>query len=123
MNSEENFAPVPVAAPAAIAMLPFAANPVKLLVAVADPIRYAVLRELASGAALSVRELAARVRQSDNLVSKHLRWLREASAVVLVEPAGADRRHSHHAVPAVCLRKTADGKTEIDYGVCVLRFA
>jgi DNA-binding transcriptional ArsR family regulator len=101
---------------------PSAADPVKLLVAIADPIRWAVLRELAAGQPLSVHELAARVRQSDNLVSKHLRWLRAAAAVVVVQPAGTDRRISFHAVPAEWLRKAADGKTEIDYGVCVLRF-
>ena len=101
---------------------PFAANPVKLLIAIADPIRWAALRELAGGEALSVLELAGRLRQSANLVSKHLRWLREAGAVVVVSPPGADGRVSHHAVPENCRRKGTTGKPEIDYGVCVLRF-
>ncbi len=101
---------------------PAAANPVKLLIAIADPVRWAVLRELAGGEALSVLELAGRLRKSDNLVSKHLRWLREAGAVAVVAVPGADGRKSSHAVPATFLRKDANGKAEIDYGVCVLRF-
>jgi DNA-binding transcriptional ArsR family regulator len=97
-------------------------NPVKLLVAIADPVRWAVLRELAGGDALSVRELAARLRKNGNLVSKHLRWLRAAGAVTVVALPGADGRKSCHAVPATFLRKDVNGKAEIDYGVCVLRF-
>ena len=101
---------------------PPVSDPVKLLVAIADPVRWAVLRELAGGESLSVLELAGRLRKDSNLVSKHLRWLREAGAVAVVAVPGADGRKSSHAVPAVFLRKDANGKPEIDYGVCVLRF-
>ena len=100
----------------------FATDPVKLLIAIADPIRWAVLRELAAGQPLSVLQLAARVRHSDNLVSKHLHWLREAGAVVGLPLPGTDQRISHYGVPPEYLRQNAAGKTEIDYGVCVLRF-
>ncbi len=100
----------------------FASNPVKLLAAIADPVRWAVLRELAGGESLSVLELAGRLRKNSNLASKHLRWLREAGAVAVVAVPGADGRKSSHAVPAAFLRKDANGKPEIDYGVCVLRF-
>jgi DNA-binding transcriptional ArsR family regulator len=100
----------------------FASNPVKLLAAIADPVRWAVLRELAGGESLSVLELAGRLKQNPNLISKHLRWLREAGAVVVVAVPGVDGRKSSHAVPAAFLRKDANGKPEIDYGVCVLRF-
>ena len=100
----------------------FASNPVKLLAAIADPVRWAVMRELAGGESLSVLELAGRLRKDSNLVSKHLRWLREAGAVAVVAVPGADGRKSSHAVPAAFLRKDANGKPEIDYGVCVLRF-
>jgi hypothetical protein len=48
--------------------------------------------------------------------------LREAGAVVVVAVPGVDGRKSSHAVPAAFLRKDANGKPEIDYGVCVLRF-
>ena len=78
--------------------------------------------QLAGGESLSVLELAGRLRKDSNLVSKHLRWLREAGAVAVVAVPGADGRKSSHAVPAAFLRKGADGKAEIDYGVCVLRF-
>ena len=59
----------------------------------------AVLRELAGGESLSVLELAGRLRKDSNLVSKHLRWLREAGAVAVVAVPGADGRKSSHAVP------------------------
>jgi len=118
---------VPQAPPAATATsqsIPpqFASNPVKLLAAIADPVRWAVLRELAGGESLSVLELAGRLRKDSNLVSKHLRWLREAGAVAVVAVPGVDGRKSSHAVPAAFLRKDANGKPEIDYGICVLRF-
>ena len=71
---------------------------------------------------MSVLELACRLKQNPNLISKHLRWLREAGAVVVVAVPGVDGRKSSHAVPAAFLRKDANGKPEIDYGVCVLRF-
>jgi DNA-binding transcriptional ArsR family regulator len=100
----------------------FAADPVKLLIAIADPIRWAVLRELAAGPPRSVLELAARVRHSDNLVSKHLHWLREAGAVVVLPMPGTDQRISHYGIPPEYLHQNAAGKMEIDYGVCVLRF-
>jgi DNA-binding transcriptional ArsR family regulator len=115
--------PAAVAAASQFVPAPAASNPVKLLIAIADPVRWAVLRELAGGEALSVLELAGRLRKNPNLVSKHLRWLREAGAVVVVVALpGADGRKSSHAVPAAFLRKDANGKAEIDYGICVLRF-
>ena len=43
-------------------------------------------------------------------------------AVVVVAVPGVDGRNSSHAVPAPFLRKDANGKPEIDYGICVLRF-
>ena len=101
---------------------PPVSDPLKLLVAIADPVRWAVLRELAGGESLSVLELAGRLRKDSNLVSKHLRWLREAGAVAVVALPGVDGRKSSHAVPAAFLHKDANGKPEIDYGICVLRF-
>ena len=100
----------------------FASDPVKLLAAIADPIRWAVLRELAGGESLSVLDLAGRLRQTPNLVSKHLRWLREAGAVAVVAVPGGDARKSNHLVPEKFRRKGTTGKPEIDYGLCALRF-
>lgn len=114
--------PAAVVATSQFVPAPAAADPVKLLVAIAHPVRWAVLRELAGGEALSVLALAGRLRLSANLVSKHLHWLRAAGAVTVVALPGADRRLSSHAVPATFLRKDANGRAEIDYGVCVLRF-
>jgi len=115
-------APPAVSATAQSIPTQFASNPVKLLAAIADPVRWAVLRELAGGESLSGLELAGRLGKDSNLVSKHLRWLREAGAVAVVTVPGVDGRKSSHAVQAVFLRKDANGKPEIDYGVCLLRF-
>ena len=123
-SMSDNISQSPPAVSATSQLIPsqFASNPVKLLAAIADPVRWAVLRELAGGESLSVLELAGRLRKNANLVSKHLRWLREAGAVAVLSVPGVDGRKSSHAVPAAFLRKDANGKPEIDYGVCVLRF-
>jgi len=123
-SMSDNVPQAPPAVSATAQSIPpqFASNPVKLLAAIADPVRWAVLRELAGGESLSVLELAGRLVKDSNLVSKHLRWLREAGAVAVVTVPGVDGRKSSHAVQAVFLRKDANGKPEIDYGVCVLRF-
>jgi len=55
-------------------------------------------------------ELSGRLRKNANLVSKHLRWLREAGAVVVAATPGADGRESLHAVPENYRRKDAAGK-------------
>ena len=95
----------------------------ELLAAAGDPARWGILRELAGGEVLSVQELAARVSRSHNQTSKHLTLLRSAGAVVAVELPGSDGRKQFHAIAETFRRVGADGKPEIDYGTCVLRFS
>ena len=94
----------------------------ELLAAAGDVARWGILRELAGGDALSVQELAARIQRSHNQTSKHLAMLRTAGAVVAVEVPGTDGRKQFHAIAEAFRRVGADGKLEIDYGTCVLRF-
>ena len=100
----------------------FFAKPSKLLTAVADPLRWSVMRELAAAPSLSVQELGAKLGRSTDLMSKHLRVLRDAGALVVVAAPDGDGRKQHHAVPERFRRVDDAGKPVIDYGVCVLRF-
>jgi len=96
--------------------------PTDFLRIVTDPARWAALRELAAGQSCSVVELAGAVGRSADLMSKHLKTLREAGAVVLVDPPDGDGRKQHYAV-AEQFRRVEAGKPVLDYGVCVLRFS
>ena len=106
------------AAPEATALL----DPITVLVAVADPVRYAILHELARGTPLPVNELARRVGRAPDATSKHLRVLRDARMLNLVRPAGEDGRKQIHELPALFRTRDAAGKPVVDFGVVVLRF-
>lgn len=98
-------------------------NPaVALLLAVAHPERWAILRELAAGLPLSVQELAQRVGCTPNQTSKHMTALRTAGAVVTVERAGEDGRKQFYSIAEEYRRPSLEGKREIDYGSLGLRF-
>jgi DNA-binding transcriptional ArsR family regulator len=96
-------------------------NPLKLLQAMAEPLRWAILGQLATGPPLSVQELGARLQHRPNLVSKHLRVLREAGAVVVVPSADDDGRKQFYAVPAEFRHVDDSGRPVLDYDVCALR--
>ena len=93
---------------------------VALLLAAGNPVRWQVLRLLATEGPQSVNDLAARVDRAQHSMSKHLQLLRAAGAVVMVAGTDGDGRKLFHAIPPGCLRDGVNGK-EIDYGVCVLR--
>ena len=93
---------------------------VTLLSAVASPVRWQVLRMLATEGPQSVNDLAVRTNRMQNSMSKHMQVLRAAGAVVMVAGTDGDGRKLFHAIPPGCLRDGANGK-EIDYGICVLR--
>ncbi len=94
---------------------------VRLLQAVADPVRWAILRELAAGEPLPVQKLAARLGRDANLISKHLRVLREADAVSVLPSPDGDGRKQCYAIPATFQRVDEAGRPMLDYGVCALR--
>src|ERR1019366_8211725 len=93
---------------------------VALLAALGNPVRWQVLRLLATEGPQSVNDLAARVDRAQHSMSKHLQILRAVGAVVMVPGTDGDGRKLFHAIPQGCLREGAHGK-EIDYGKCVLR--
>jgi predicted transcriptional regulator len=93
---------------------------VALLAALGNPVRWQVLRVLATEGPQSVNDLAARVDRAQHSMSKHLQILRAVGAVVMMPGTDGDRRKLFHAIPPGCLREGAHGK-EIDYGKCVLR--
>lgn len=89
---------------------------------VTDPARWLALRALAAGPSLSVLELADVAGRNADVMSKHLKTLREAGAVVLVACPDGDGRKQHYAVPEN-FRRAENGKPVLDFGVCVLRFS
>ena len=93
---------------------------VTLLRALGNPVRWQVLRMLATEGPQSVTVLAARTDRAQHSMSKHLQVLRAAGAVVMVPGTDGDGRKLFHALPPGCLRAGANGR-EIDYGICVLR--
>ena len=93
---------------------------VTLLSALGNPVRWQVLRMLATEGPQSVNDLAARTDRAQHSMSKHLQVLRAVGAVMMVPGTDGDGRKLFHALPPGCLRAGANGR-EIDYGVCVLR--
>src|ERR1035441_7926141 len=111
-DGEQNTA-APAAAEPAVDM-------VNLLQALGNPVRWEVLRLLATEGPQSVNDLAARTDRAQHSMSKHLQVLRAVGAVTMVAGTDGDGRKLFHALPPGCLRTGANGR-EIDYGVCVLR--
>lgn len=98
------------------------ADPVRLLEAIADPVRYEVLKDLASGSYYTPSDLAKRHRVAVDNMSKHLRVLRARGAVHLVRPEKADGRAQYYQIPQRFRQTTDTGRPLLDYGVCVIRF-
>ena len=87
--------------------LPF----VPLAKALGDPIRWAILRELASGDRLMVVEIAKRVGKPADTVSKHLAVLRKVGLAVV--------KQRLYSMPPEFLADPE--KRVLDLGYCVLR--
>lgn len=97
-----------------------AVDMISLLRALSSPVRWQVLRILATEGPQSVNDLAARTDRAQHSMSKHLQVLRAVGAVVMVPGTDGDGRKLFHALPPGCLRTGANGR-KIDYGGCVLR--
>jgi protein-tyrosine-phosphatase len=79
-------------------------DPPELVQLLAQPLRWRLLREL-TRSDRTVRELSERVAEPQNLVSYHLRRLREAG-LVTVRRSAADGRDSYYAIDlAACERQ------------------
>ena len=94
----------------------------KVLGAVSEPVRCGILRLLAGGAVLSVNDLAAALGRGADVVSKHLRVLREARLIMPADSPDGDGRKQCHVIPPVFRVKDAAGRDVIDYGTVLLRF-
>ena len=70
---------------------------------------------------LSVIDLAGRLERPADLMSKHLRFLREARIVRLVTPPGVDGRKQFYEVPSLFRARDAAGKSVLDFGAIMLR--
>lgn len=77
-----------------------------------DKARWIILRELARGEALPVKELARRTACTPAMTSKHMLALRKAGMVVV----GYGRLY--HLAPAL---RPAPGATTLDLGHCLLK--
>ncbi len=114
-SADSSSPPVPV-------ISPFAPEPVMLHAALGESIRLGIVRELAAGQSLNVQMLATRLKQDPDLISKHLRVLREVRAIQRVRPADSDGRQQFHQLPPGTVRTLPDGTREVDWQVAVARF-
>lgn len=113
----------PAASPESNAVIsPFAPEAVGLHAALGDAVQLGRVRELSKREALNVQMLAARLGRDPDLISKHLRVLREARVIERVRPPGTDGRQRYHQVPPGTLRTLPDGTREVDWQVAVARF-
>jgi len=111
-------APVPIsAAPDATVLL----DPVKVLAAASDAARFGMLKAMASGAQMSVTELSARLGKAPDLVSKHLKLLREARMLMPVASPDGDGRKQFHEIPAPFRKRDAAGALVLDFGAVLIR--
>lgn len=86
----------------------------------ADPVRWRLMRELASGD-LRVRELTAAAGQPQNLVSYHLRRLR-TGGLVTARRSSLDKRDTYYSLDLNgCAQALADAATALHPGLPFLR--
>jgi DNA-binding transcriptional ArsR family regulator len=113
---------IPTVSPVILGIASSFIDPVKLHAALGEKTRWRVVRELADGSAMTVQDLAARLRVDANLMTKHLNVLRAANALELRKVPGGDGRKKYHQVPPFTRAAAAPGDRLLDYGCCVLRF-
>jgi DNA-binding transcriptional ArsR family regulator len=100
----------------------FAPEAERLHWALGDEVRLGIVRELSKGEALNVQMLAGRLGRDPDLISKHLRALREARVIERVRPPESDGRQQFHQLPPGTLRTLPDGTREVDWQVAMVRF-
>jgi predicted transcriptional regulator len=77
-----------------------------------EPARWHLLRELAKGEPMPVKELARRIGKSPDMTSKHLAFLRDMGVVM------TKYGRIYQLVPAIM---PAPGATHLDFGHCLVR--
>lgn len=96
--------------------------PVDVLVAMADPVRYAVMQELSDGSYPAVKDLAAKLGCHPDQMGRHLQRMCKAGIVMEVRAAEADKRSRYYMVPKEFRSTLPDGTRVLDFGSCTLRF-
>lgn len=118
----ENSMPATSAAPAP-AVRPPAMKPLEVLNAITDPMRYAVLRELADGSHPPVITLAKKLGCHPDQMGRHLQRMKKAGLLIRVNPGDeADQRAKYYQIPAAFRSSQPDGTRVLDFGSVVLRF-
>ena len=114
-------APAPAAA--APVVRPAMGSPLEVLNAITDPMRYAVLRELADGSYPPVITLAKKLGCHPDQMGRHLQRMRKAGLLIRVNPGDeADQRAKYYQIPAAFRSSQPDGTRVLDFGSVVLRF-
>ena len=96
--------------------------PVDVLVAMADPVRYAVMKELSDGSYPAVKDLAAKLGCHPDQMGRHLQRMCKAGIVMEVRATEADKRSRYYMVPKEFRSTMPDGTRVLDFGKVVLRF-
>ncbi|MCX6854992.1 MAG: ArsR family transcriptional regulator [Verrucomicrobia bacterium] len=109
---------VPISAPSDATVL---LDPVTVLAAASDAARFGMLKAMAGGAQMSVTELSARLGKAPDLVSKHLKLLREARMLMPVASPDGDGRKQFHEIPAPFRKRDAAGHVLLDFGTVLIR--
>ena len=94
----------------------FGLDPITVLAALANDIRWQAMRMMAGGAAISASDLAAQTGRDVDSAGKHLRILRAAGAADW--RAGEDTRFTLYFIPQRFRQKEG----VVDYGFCQLNF-
>lgn len=101
---------IPVTPAAAPVSRPVGA-PLVVLRAITDPMRHAVLRELADGSFPSVMVLAKRLDCHPDMMGRHLQRLKKAGLVIRVNPGEqADQRSKYYQIPTEFRSTLPDGR-------------
>ena len=110
---------VPDSTPVRAAAVPAPAptvDPVAVLKALADPVRYRVLKVMA-GQPVTIAGLAKKLKVHPDTMGKHMKVLRRALVVRRMKSEDADGRWKLFHIPPAC--RPAPGV--LDFGCCTLR--
>ena len=95
-------------------------QPANVFQALGNGTRQTIIRHLATGAVLCVKDFVPLTRLHQDGVCLHLGVLRRAGIVEKVPPPDGDRRKScYRIVPQLLV--TRNGRLELDCGSCVVR--
>jgi hypothetical protein len=107
MADDSQSSPAPVA---------LALDPVTVLAALANDVRWQAMTMMANGTAICASDLASATRRDVDSAGKHLRVLRASGAVG--GRAGADTRFTMYFIP----ERFRPQPGVVDYGFCRLQF-